>query len=98
MHRRANGLLDPDRRDLAWSICRSVTSVVGLRSRLLCFALLARGRRFKSCPRYEFQARNLRIPSLKAFTNLIECPLRAGLSGLSRTNAVQRDDWDDAIS
>jgi hypothetical protein len=48
MHRRANGLLDPDRRDLAWSICRSVTSVVGLRSRLLCFALLARGLGFKS--------------------------------------------------
>ena len=47
MHRRANGLLDPDRRDLAGSICCSVTSVVGLRSRLLCFALLARGFRFK---------------------------------------------------
>ena len=48
MHRRANGLLDPDRRDLAWSICRSVTSVVGLRSRLLCFALLTKKLKFKS--------------------------------------------------
>jgi hypothetical protein len=37
--------------------------------------ILSRGRRFKSCPRYEIQARNLRIPSLKAFSDLIKCPL-----------------------
>ncbi len=42
---------------------------------------MSRGRRFKSCPRYQIQARNLRIPSLKAFRDLIKCPLSAGFPG-----------------
>ena len=32
-------------------------------------------------PRYKVQARNLRIPSLKAFRDLIECPLSDGFPG-----------------
>src|SRR3954451_13657057 len=36
------------------------------------------------CPRYEFQARNLRIPSLKAFRDLVECPLSDGFPGQPR--------------
>ena len=40
--------------------------------------MLSGGRGFKSHPRYKFQARNLRIPSLKAFGNLIECPFSVG--------------------
>jgi hypothetical protein len=51
-----------------------VTPVDSLRSGLLWIDLVARGRRFKSCPRYQFQARNLRIPSLKAFRDLILVP------------------------
>jgi hypothetical protein len=51
--RRTAAVHRTDRRDLAGSICCYVTSVVGWRSSLLCFALLARGRRFKSCPRYK---------------------------------------------
>ncbi len=43
---------------------------------LSALRVYSRGRRFKSCPRYEFQARILRVPRLKGSWDLITCPQR----------------------